>query len=355
MSSGSGEAVPSAILASASELTGGESLRADRMFRFSVLQRVEFRNFRSLAKVPLELGKFNVLVGPNNSGKSNIMEAVMFLYNGMAGGGNAAYNFLAQKGDTRKALFYGADAESDEIRVRAAFSEIGRNWEYSCYATVSRGGGEDGAVDKARELARRSQWRYFRFVPAHMRAPQQIAEDYTLADDGSNLSRVLHSLWNKRDKRFVEIESLLRAGVNDVEHLATPIVGGAFTQVAIKEKTFGEPFPATVLSDGTLALLAHLVALSGSPPPGLACFEESENFVHPHIIEHLIDVLKKSPVQILMSTHSPTFLNSVLPEDLIIVAKKDGRTQCSRLKKPEKYRDQALGDLWFTGELGGVP
>src|SRR5947208_6767975 len=282
MSSGSGEAVPSAILASASELTGGESLRADRMFRFSVLQRVEFRNYRSLADVPLELGKFNVLVGPNNSGKSNMMEAVMFLYNGMAGGGGSAYNFLAQKGELRKALFYGADPESDEIRVRAAFAEeTGRTWEYSCYTTVSRGSGEDGAVNRARELARRSQWRYFRFVPAHMRAPQQIAEDYTLADDGSNLSRVLHSLWNKRDKRFVEIESLLRAGVNDVEHLATPIVGGAFTQVAIKEKTFGEPFPATVLSDGTLALLAHLVALSGSPPPGLAGFEDPENFAHP--------------------------------------------------------------------------
>src|SRR5438034_3749353 len=123
MSSGSGEAVPSAILASASELTGGESLRADRMFRFSVLQRVEFRNYRSLADVPLELGKFNVLVGPNNSGKSNIMEGVLFLYHGMAGGASNAYNYMAQRGDIRRALFYGADPESDEIRVRATFAE----------------------------------------------------------------------------------------------------------------------------------------------------------------------------------------------------------------------------------------
>ncbi len=321
-----------------------------------MLQRVEFRNYRSLADVPLELGKFNVLVGPNNSGKSNIMEGVLFLYHGMAGGASNAYNYMAQRGDIRRALFYGADPESDEIRVRATFAEeSGRTWEYSCYVSVSRGSGEDGAVNKARELAKGAQWRYFRFIPAHMRAPQQISEDYTLADDGVNLSRVLHSLWNKRDKRFFEIESLLRAGVGEVEHLATPIVGGAYTQVAIKEKTFEEPFPATVLSDGTLALLAHLVALSGSPPPGLACFEESENFVHPHIIEHLIDVLRNSPTQVLMSTHSPTFLNFVKPEDLIIVGKKDGRTHCSRLKKPEKYKDQALGDLWFTGELGGVP
>ena len=42
-------------------------------------------------------------------------------------------------------------------------------------------------------------------------------------------------------------------------------------------------------------------------------------------------------------------------DDLIIVAKVDGRTQCRRLQKPKAFRDRPLGDLWVTGELGGVP
>ena len=132
-------------------------------------------------------------------------------------------------------------------------------------------------------------------------------------------------------------------------------MGGTATQAAIKERYFGKSFTTDMMSDGTLSLLAHLVALFGPEPPSLACFEESENFVHPHLIEHLIDVMKKAPAQVIISTHSPTFLNFVNPEDLIIVSKRDGRTHCERLENPDKYRDHPLGDLWFTGELGGVP
>ncbi|BBE42111.1 AAA family ATPase [Conexivisphaera calida] len=40
--------------------------------------RVRIRNFKSLEDVELELGKFNVIVGPNGSGKTNIIEAFIF-------------------------------------------------------------------------------------------------------------------------------------------------------------------------------------------------------------------------------------------------------------------------------------
>ncbi len=299
----------------------------------------------------LDLDKFNVLVGPNNSGKSNLMEAVMFVLDAMKGN---PWDSINRRGGLPKVIFYGAQADAN-IQMVAAFDSNGKDkWDYS----MRLGGqsyGESGATNIARAYANTTRWHYYRFVPSHMRNPGGIAPQRDLAEDGSNLSTVLHYLWNDRHKSFQEIEGLLRAAVPEIEHIATPIVGGNATQAAIKERYFGKSFTTDMMSDGTLSLLAHLVALFGPEPPSLACFEESENFVHPHIIEHLIDIMKKGPAQVIISSHSPTFLNFVRPEELIIVSKRDGRTRCERLEQPDKYRDQPLGELWFTGELGGVP
>lgn len=41
-----------------------------------ILQRVTVRNFRNLDNVTVDFGLFNVIIGPNNSGKTNLLEAI---------------------------------------------------------------------------------------------------------------------------------------------------------------------------------------------------------------------------------------------------------------------------------------
>lgn len=43
-----------------------------------MIDKIEIRNFKSIRKVELDLGRLNVLIGSNGSGKSNILEAVGF-------------------------------------------------------------------------------------------------------------------------------------------------------------------------------------------------------------------------------------------------------------------------------------
>ncbi|RLE87840.1 MAG: hypothetical protein DRN04_17750 [Thermoprotei archaeon] len=45
------------------------------------ITKLRVRNFLSLRKVSLELGKLNVFVGPNSSGKSNVVRALQLLTN----------------------------------------------------------------------------------------------------------------------------------------------------------------------------------------------------------------------------------------------------------------------------------
>ena len=317
-----------------------------------MLKRLDVTNFKSLANTSIELNKFNVLVGPNNSGKSNIMDAVMMLSTAIStrswGGG---YDYIRKKGGMRKYHYFGTPIEKP-IRCVGYFEDNQGKFEYQITLTESTG---KETPDFSWDRFKGTPWRFYRFIPLHMRSPHGISESLVLEDDGTNLSSVLHALFVKRHQSFSEIESHLKAVSKEIEHLSVPIVRSQGTQVAIKEKPFEGEFTADMMSDGTLSLLAHLVALYGPERPDLACFEESENFVHPHIIEHLIDIMKKSESQVIISTHSPTFLNHIKPEDLIIVSKMDGKTQCSRLSNPEKYRDIPLGELWYSGELGGAP
>ncbi len=44
-----------------------------------MIRRVEFRNFKGLREVDLDLERFTVLVGPNASGKTSVLEGIYYL------------------------------------------------------------------------------------------------------------------------------------------------------------------------------------------------------------------------------------------------------------------------------------
>ncbi|NJO04001.1 MAG: AAA family ATPase, partial [Bacteroidia bacterium] len=42
----------------------------------SLIQKIVIKNFKSIESLEIELGRFNVFIGANGSGKTNILEAV---------------------------------------------------------------------------------------------------------------------------------------------------------------------------------------------------------------------------------------------------------------------------------------
>jgi predicted ATPase len=99
----------------------------------------------------------------------------------------------------------------------------------------------------------------------------------------------------------------------------------------------------------------------GASPPPLGCFEEPENYIHPHSLKLLAHVLKKASrrSQILLSTHSPYLLNFLEPEDIIVVEKHEGATEVTRTADQgaikEALQTLGLGEIWYAGSLGGTP
>lgn len=44
-----------------------------------MIKRLHVKNYKSFKEMEVELGKFNVIIGPNASGKSNFIELLKFI------------------------------------------------------------------------------------------------------------------------------------------------------------------------------------------------------------------------------------------------------------------------------------
>lgn len=61
-----------------------------------MIRNIEIKNFKSVADLKLELGRFNILIGENGCGKSNILEAIAI--GGAASANKLDSEFLSSRG-----------------------------------------------------------------------------------------------------------------------------------------------------------------------------------------------------------------------------------------------------------------
>ncbi len=87
-----------------------------------MIQKISIKNFKSVHNNEMELGRFNVLIGENGSGKSNILEAIAF---GGAASANMLNNeFLASRGIrmTRPELMRSCFTEKGSYTIELTFN-----------------------------------------------------------------------------------------------------------------------------------------------------------------------------------------------------------------------------------------
>jgi predicted ATPase len=107
-------------------------------------------------------------------------------------------------------------------------------------------------------------------------------------------------------------------------------------------------------------------------PPTLLLLEEPDRGMHPRLLRDVRDALyrlaypeqygeKRPAVQVIATTHSPYFLDLYRdhPEEVVIAEKIGNEAKFQRLSdRPdigELLRESHLGEVWYSGVLGGVP
>jgi len=167
------------------------------------------------------------------------------------------------------------------------------------------------------------------------------------------LNRIERNSGAKR--KFLSALQKLYGGIDDYY---VQIEAGS-VQVFLKKGNL--TVPAVRLSDGALRYLCLLAILCNPSLPKMICIEEPELGLHPDILPGLADLLRDASerCQIIVTTHSDVLVDALTdtPESIVICEKEDGQTKLKRLNADElspwleKYR---LGELWTSGELGGV-
>ncbi|MBZ0174141.1 MAG: ATP-binding protein [Candidatus Methanoperedens nitroreducens] len=183
-----------------------------------------------------------------------------------------------------------------------------------------------------------------------MKVPQQFRREETIKEDGTNLASVYHTIYLKEGKVPEEIYNPLSLVFPKID-VRPHITDDGRVMIKFFENGFDLLPPNT--SDGIYKILTVLIAIYLKPP--LLIIDEIENSLHPETLELILDTIKASDIQAIITTHSPVVVDMTEPDDMILVEKERGESRFKRIKDPDKIRDflKEKGITFSTGWLYG--
>ena len=177
--------------------------------------------------------------------------------------------------------------------------------------------------------------------------------------DGSNLAIVLNNVISDKEKRrsFLNLFRYLLPFIDSID-----VEKGANRSIffKIREKYSKDDLPSFLISDGTVNIIALLIALYFQQKP-FAIIEEPERNIHPYLISKLMDMFREASQQkqILATTHNPEMVKQADWENLLLVTRdKKGFSQITKPANSEQVKiflENEIGiDELFVDNLLGI-
>ena len=194
------------------------------------------------------------------------------------------------------------------------------------------------------------------------KAREEQAAGYAehLSKEGENLSVVLQYLYDNHRKVFDLILKSMSERVPGVTSVTPKTTEEGKMLLKFSDGSFEDPFLARFVSDGTIKMLAYLVLLNDPNPHPLLCVEEPENQLYPELLGELAEEFRAyaDSGQVMVSSHSPDFLNAARLEEVFFLVKKDGYTSILRAADDEQLKSymragDKMGYLWKQGFFPG--
>lgn len=156
-----------------------------------------------------------------------------------------------------------------------------------------------------------------------------------LEPDGSNLALVVNNLEQSPVIRR-ELLARLREFYPRIVDFRTKTEGGSI-QLYFEEEGLHATIPATRMSEGTLRYLCLLTILCHPNPPPLICLDEPEIGLHPDIMPTLGQLLVEASerTQLIVTTHSDALLGALDAHHVLVCERDDGGTTLRRLDYEE--------------------
>jgi len=393
------------------------------------ITNIKVSNFKSFKDLDLDLGRFNVVIGANASGKSNFVEIFRFLktledknladavslHGGresilnkklgpsellrmratsdrqMDWGGawpdirvhETVYDFCLQFGDVQDTIVIRDDrlaqklhltrnGEDVEARLESYLSEGERKLEigppnvmdylasredasenaliaFQRYHRATGGAkemrGARGLLINHRFFGLMGMERLFADVgvydidPRAIKRPHETAGMPRLEENGENLVLVLKRILAdpEKSRRF---HNLLQYMLPFTVAVGVEQYLGVSLLLKLREEYYDDSLLANLLSDGTVDVVALIVALFFEDKD-VVIIEEPERNIHPHLISGLMTLMKDAARnrQVIITTHSPEVVKHAGVQNLLLMSRdKEGFSMVSRPAENEDVK-----------------
>lgn len=206
-------------------------------------------------------------------------------------------------------------------------------------------------------------WYLSYFIPdAARRLPPSGAQKH-LDRTGENLGNVVQYIERTHPDRFQNIlDKISRKipGIQSISHEKSP---DGRLLLRFNERGYVDPFYQQSMSDGTLKMFAYLLLLEDPEPSPFIGIEEPENGLYHKLLEELAREFirhaeeSRGETQILVTTHSPYFVDALRPEQVWLMEKDDNgytrvrRTADMPIVQEMTKEEIPLGSLWYSNHF----
>jgi predicted ATPase len=377
-----------------------------------MIKEIKIENFKSIQSLNLELGRLNVFIGANGSGKSNILEGIVF--GAVAAKGILSREFLATRGvrvtdnqyfssgfneintNTFSVSFFNQEKEDikyifdttndvwsvvaeDALKTEfvsennADFEKLLLTMYKSAWNKLSEEEFENASQRFIADLKignftdRLRLQDFMIFAPENyfLRRFEEETQIKPLGIRGEGLFSHLVKIFTEKPQRFETIQNHLSV-IDWFESLDIP----NHLMVSEARLDFKDQFLSDGLknidqrsvNEGILYLLFYLTLFISDDTPKFFAIDNIDNAMNPKLGSELIRILsklaKEHDKQVILTTHNPSVLDGLdLSDDeqrlFVISRNKSGHTQAIRV--PHRESDERLSTRFIRGSIGGLP
>ena len=375
-----------------------------------MIQKLSFRNFKAYRSLDLEREPLTVLVGPNASGKTTLLEGLQqfssVAYEMLSGSRSYLPSPLLQSYGVRAPIelsvwgrwagvegsasalsepeIHEPQGAAPHIRFKLEGEWSGKPFWAGAWGKTARPSlppdlhGELDAASFQRIRQALSATTLLRFEARGL-ADASYSEEVIpqIRMDGSGLASVLAYLKLSQDETFDEIELALkqvvpavkririeRAAVEhtairtlslDDQHHQIPETRTLWGNRVVLDMRGAKGVAADAAGEGTLMALGLLTVLMGPQKPRLVLLDDIEMRLHPAAQAKLIEVLRKiqqrdPELQIIATSHSPFILNYLDPKEVrMTFLAENGFARCEKLTAHPEF--ERWKELMSPGEF----
>ncbi|MFI3158138.1 MAG: AAA family ATPase [Methylococcaceae bacterium] len=358
--------------------------------------KLHINNYKSLHELTLDVGRFNVFIGENGCGKSNVLEAIALV--AAAAAGKLDNEFLASRGIRVTEPQLMRSAFSDEslqqpIKITVGFENLDEEEQYTLsnnnqpYAKWARlkTENENQEIYRLLKLTCPDNNGLILLAAKYFDATEEVStklllhcknieqhEDQLenfiiyspentalrnfhkegqiepLGINGEGLLKLLKVIQNKSPEQRQEIHKCLQLFDWYAELEIPKDLLQSEDKVTITDRYLNRAFDQRSANEGFLFVLFYIALMVSDDTPKIFAIDNIDTSLNPKLctklIKELVRLAKKYDKQVFVTTHNPAILDGIdLGDDeqrlLVVSRKKDsGHTRIKRIELKDKPR-----------------